>query len=254
MTILICNDDGVNAPGLHQLIKAVAHLGTVVAVAPDAPRSGQSGAITVNAPLTITEHPEYTDAQVYSVSGTPVDCVKLALHTILPTKPDLMLCGINHGTNSGNCVLYSGTMGAVLEAATNGIPAIGFSLTHHSLKADFSASLPWVELITRTVIGSSLPEGTCLNVNIPARCEPRGIKVVRAARGHWTEEYQQYTSPSGRPFYWLTGRFDNIEPEADDTDEYWLDRQYISVVPVGVDQTDRQAIGPVSQIFERAKH
>lgn len=247
--ILISNDDGVHAPGLHYLINCVRSLGHVIVVAPDAPRSGQSGALTVNAPLTITRHDGYEGAEVYSVSGTPVDCVKLALHTIVPRKPDIMLCGINHGTNSGNCVLYSGTMGAVLEACSDGIPAVGYSLLHHSLKADFSQCGPFVLRITQAVLRSGLPEGVCLNVNIPAKCTPVGMKVLRAANGCWTEEYAEYTSPHGQPFYWLTGHFENYEPDNAETDEYWLARQWVSIVPVEVNPTAVAAIPAVENIL-----
>lgn len=251
MNILLSNDDGFNAPGLHSLIKAIQPLGNLTVVAPDTPQSGKSGAISVNRPLMITHHPEYNSAEVYSVNGTPVDCIKLALHTILPAPPDLVITGINHGTNSGNCALYSGTVGAALEAVTCGFPAIAFSLTHHSIKADFAPSLPWVRQITDQVIAKPLPSGICLNVNIPAKCNPLGFKVVRAARGHWTEEYRRYDDPSGIPFYWLTGRFLNLEPDCPETDEFWLARNFISIVPVTDDQTAFQAIDTIRQNFQK---
>lgn len=243
--ILLSNDDGIQAPGLHYLIECMKSKAHLIVVAPDSPRSGQSSAITVDKAIRITPHTNFDGAEVYSISGTPVDCIKIAMHAIVSRKPDLMLCGINHGTNAGNCVLYSGTMGAVLEAATVGIPAIGFSLLHHSLHADFSQCAPIVNRISEYVLHQGLPNGVCLNVNIPAKCTPKGIKVCRAAKGHWTEEYADYTTPSGKPFYWLTGQFVNEEPDATDTDMHWLDRQYASVVPVSVDQT---AINAISQI------
>lgn len=229
--ILITNDDGVEAPGLHRLIETASAAGDVVAVAPSLPQSGMSSAITVNAALFIKEHPGYDGARVYSVNGKPVDCVKLALKALTGRKPDLLLSGINHGSNAGNSVVYSGTMGAAAEGCMAGIPSIGFSLTHHSIKADFGPGLPFVDKIMRDVLANGLPEGICLNVNIPARCEPCGIKVTKAARGYWTEEYQEYTSPHGQPFYWLQGNFVNIDEDDTDTDEYWLDRQYVTVVP-----------------------
>lgn len=235
-TILISNDDGIQAPGLKYLVDRVKDIAHVV-VAPDAPRSGQSGAITVDSPLRITPHDELEGVEAYSVNGTPVDCVKLARHIILPQLPDLMICGVNHGSNSGNCVLYSGTMGAVLEACTQGIPSIGFSLLHHSLQADFSHCGKWIDRVIAATEQLGLPAGVCLNVNIPAKCEPLGIKAVRAARGRWTDEYRRYDDPSGRPFYWLTGHFENAEPDATDTDEYWLNRKYVSVVPVSADSS-----------------
>lgn len=229
--ILISNDDSVNAPGLHFLVDCVKELGDVWVVAPDEPKSGQSSSMTFNAPLRITEHEGYEGARLFSVSGTPVDCVKLAMHNILPRRPDLVLAGINHGSNAGNSVIYSGTMGAVFEGCMNGIPSIGYSLLHHSMKADFSECVPYVKGLTAKVLDIGLPLGVCLNVNFPAKVRIEGMKVVRAARSHWTEEYQQYTDPHGKPFYWLTGKQINEEPDNPETDLYWLERNHATCVP-----------------------
>lgn len=248
--ILITNDDSVDAPGIHHLAECVRSLGDVYIVAPAHPHSGQSAALTVGAPLRIVEKPSATDGvRLFTVNGTPVDCIKLALHTIVPRQPDIIFSGINHGSNSAVNVTYSGTMGAVLEGCMQGIPSVGFSLLHHSMKADFSLSTAFVAAIAATVLEKGLPKGVCLNVNIPARVIPQGIKVCRAARGRWTDEYKRYLDPLGVPFYWLTGHFVNEEPEADDTDEYWLNRRFISVVPVTADQTDREAIKPLAAMF-----
>lgn len=248
--ILITNDDSVDAPGIHHLAECVRSLGDVYIVAPAHPHSGQSAALTVGAPLRIVEKPSATDGvRLFTVNGTPVDCIKLALHTIVPRQPDIIFSGINHGSNSAVNVTYSGTMGAVLEGCMQGIPSVGFSLLHHSMKADFSLSTAFVAAIAATVLEKGLPKGVCLNVNIPARVIPQGIKVCRAARGRWTDEYKRYLDPLGVPFYWLTGHFVNEEPEADDTDEYWLNRRFISVVPVTADQTDREAIKTLAAMF-----
>lgn len=234
--ILISNDDGVKAPGLHRLIEWVRPYGEVWAVAPDEPRSGQSSAITVNTPLRIVEHPEYDGAHVRSVTGTPVDCIKLAMHHIVPRRPAVILSGINHGSNAGNSVIYSGTMGAVFEGCMIGIPSVGFSLLHHSLKADFTECKPFIEQIVKAVLDKGLPEGVCLNVNFPAQVKIEGIKNVRSARSYWTEEYAQYTDPHGKPFYWLTGRQVNLEPDDPQTDLYWLGRNYATIVAERADQ------------------
>lgn len=247
--ILISNDDGVQAPGLHRLIETVMPLGDVIAVAPDGPRSGQSSAMTVNGPLHITRHDDIDGAEVYSISGTPVDCIKLALHHIVPRRPDLVLAGINHGSNAGVNIIYSGTMGAVLEACMQGIPAIGYSLMHHSMQADFSQCLPYIKLITERVLAHGLPHDVCLNVNFPTRVKIEGLKVVRAARSHWTEEYREYTDPHGKPFYWLTGNIVNEEPDNPDTDMYWLDRNWASVVPSQPQQDATQAIGTITSLL-----
>ena len=234
--ILISNDDGVKAPGLHKLIQWARPFGEVWAVAPAEPRSGQSSAITVNTPLRIAEHPEYDGAKVHSVTGTPVDCIKLAMHHIVPRRPALILSGINHGSNAGNSVIYSGTMGAVFEGCMVGIPSVGFSLLHHSLKADFSECGRFITDIIGNVLADGLPDGVCLNVNFPAKVKIEGIKTVRSARSYWTEEYASYTDPHGKPFYWLTGRQVNLEPDNPETDLYWLGRNYATIVPERADQ------------------
>lgn len=234
--ILISNDDGVDAPGLHRLIETVKDLGEVWAVAPAAAQSGQSSAFTTNSLLRIKEHAGYDGAHVLSVSGTPVDCVKLAMHCIVPRKPALLLSGINHGSNAGNSVIYSGTMGAVFEGCMQGIPSVGYSLLHHSWKADFSECLPLIAKITREVIARGLPERVCLNVNFPARVKIEGLRTVRAARSYWTDEYQAYTDPHGKEFYMLTGRQVNTEPDDPATDLYWLDRNYATIVPCTASQ------------------
>lgn len=229
--ILISNDDSVNAPGLHFLVDKVKELGDVWVVAPDEPKSGQSSSLTFNAPLRVTEHSGYEGARLFSVSGTPVDCIKLAMHNIVPRRPDIVLAGINHGSNAGNSVIYSGTMGAVFEGCMAGIPSVGYSLLHHSMAADFSECARFVKDVTAKVLANRLPEGVCLNINFPAKVKIEGMKVVRAARSHWTEEYQEYIDPHGKPFYWLTGRQINEEEGNPETDLYWLPRNYATCVP-----------------------
>lgn len=248
--ILITNDDAIDAPGLDVLVRIASDFGDVIAVAPTRPQSGKSSAITVDAPLRINQLPDRHGARRFTVSGTPVDCVKLGLDAIVPRKPDLILSGINHGSNSGNAITYSGTMGAVLEGCTIGIPSVGFSLCHHSIRADFSLSERYVRMIIEKVMAGGLPDYTCLNVNIPARVVPKGIRVCRAARGHWTQEYARMMDPHGNPCYWLTGRFVNEEPQATDTDESWLDRGYISAVPCTPDQTQRDFLIPLARILD----
>ncbi len=250
--ILITNDDSIEAPGVHQLVECVRALGDVYLVAPAHPHSGQSAALTVGEPLKIKElESQQENVRLFTVDGTPVDCIKLGLHTIVPRRPDIILSGINHGSNAGNNVTYSGTMGAVIEGCMQGIPSVGFSLLHHSMKADFSMCTSFVTEITDRVLRDGLPSYVCLNVNIPAKVVPEGIRVCRAARGHWSEEYKRYLDPSGNPFYWLTGRFVNEEPDADDTDEYWLARRHISVVPVCPDMSDVAAVGKLAARFNK---
>ncbi|WP_288154308.1 5'/3'-nucleotidase SurE [Duncaniella freteri] len=248
--IFITNDDGINAAGLHKLAKIASGFGDVVVGAPDAPQSGKSSALTVNGALELIAHPSEDGVRIFSITGTPVDCVKVAMHAILDRKPDLILSGINHGSNAAVNNIYSGTMGAAMEGCIIGIPSVGFSLLDHSPKADFEPLAPFVADIIRRVLAEGLPKDICLNVNFPAGCTPEGVKVVRAARGHWTEEYSDYTSPHGRPFYWLTGKFHNDEPGNPDTDEYWLARNYGTVVPIRPDQTAADQIEAIKSLID----
>ncbi len=248
--ILISNDDSIGAKGLRCLVDCVASLGEVWVVAPDAPHSGQSSAMTVNSPLRVIEHPGYNGARMRSVTGTPVDCVKLALSRVVPRRPALVLAGINHGSNAGNSAIYSGTMGAVFEGCMNNIPSVGFSLLHHSPQADFSECSRFVAEISRRVLSDGLPQGVCLNVNFPAKVKIEGLKVARSARSRWTEEYQEYVDPHGKPFYWLTGRQVNEEPESADTDLYWLERNYATAVPTRPDQNVPEAIGGIARSLD----
>ncbi|MDE5900286.1 MAG: 5'/3'-nucleotidase SurE [Muribaculaceae bacterium] len=252
--ILISNDDGVQAPGLHRLIDCVLDSGLdadVVAVAPVAHQSGQSSAITIDTPLRIKAMPDYRQARVYAVTGTPVDCVKLGIHAALKRTPDLMLSGINHGSNSGNSTIYSGTMGAAMEACMIGVPAIGFSLLDWSADADFKPAMPFVREIIGKVMANGLPDQVCLNVNIPAGCDPLGIKITRCARGRWTEEYKEYTDPHGRRFYMLTGVYEDEQPEDPASDNYWLRRNYVTVTPIRPDQTAAGSLAAVANILDR---
>lgn len=249
--ILITNDDGIDAPGIHRLVECVAHLGRVVVVAPDGPRSAQSSAVTVGTPMRLTSRGEYCGAELYSVNGTPVDCVKLAIHVLFADRlPDLLLSGINHGSNSAINVIYSGTMAAVFEGCLVGIPSVGFSYHSHNPASSLDACNEVVAKVVDTVVAKGLPEGICLNVNIP-KCEKvKGIKVARGAKGYWTEEYADYTDPMGKPFYWLTGHFHNLEPDATDTDLYWTDNGYASVTPCRPEQYALDYIEPIAAILD----
>lgn len=235
--ILITNDDGDTANGINVLTRIMMQLGDVVVMAPDGPRSGQSNAITVSHPLRYTKTEEREGLVRYKSNGTPTDCVKLALHDILDRKPDLLVSGINHGSNAAINIIYSGTMGAVLEGCENGITSIGFSICDHSYNADFSHFEKYILQIARETLKNGLPYGTCLNVNAP-KGEIKGVKIARQCKGNWTEEYAKRTDPQGRTYFWLTGYFKNHESEAHDTDEWALANGYISVVPSKIDMTD----------------
>lgn len=236
--ILVSNDDSYTAHGVHELIDRLLKIGDVVAVCPERPQSGQSMAITVNEPLRINALEDYHGAKMYNVSGTPVDCIKLSMHHILNRRPDMVATGINHGSNSAINVLYSGTMGAAMEGCAFGIPSIGFSLTDHSPNADFTPCLKAIDILAAGVLEHGLPDDVCLNVNVPnISGTPEEMRVCTPCRGRWNDEYQEFTDPHGKKFYWLTGKYENLEPDNHDTDEWCLKHDIISIVPVAIERS-----------------
>tara|TARA_B110000003_G_C16646860_1_gene532458 strand:+ start:1892 stop:2668 length:777 start_codon:yes stop_codon:yes gene_type:complete len=243
--ILVTNDDGINAPGIRFLIDIMNDFGDVVVVAPDSPQSGMGHAITINSTLyceSIVINKNEPQSE-YSCSGTPVDCVKIAVNEILKRKPDLCVSGINHGSNSSINVIYSGTMSAAVEAGTQGIPAIGFSLLDYSLDADFSHSKEFIKRIVSECLKNGMPEGVVLNVNIPkiSNSKLKGIKICRQANGVWEEKFDKRTNPLGRDYYWLSGKFVNND-KGEDTDEWALENEYVSITPTQYDLTAHHAI------------
>ncbi|MFZ9660647.1 MAG: 5'/3'-nucleotidase SurE [Chitinophagaceae bacterium] len=238
-TILVTNDDGINAPGIHHLVEAVKDLGRVVVVAPDKPQSGMGHAITIGSPLRLN-HTKFMDGvEAWSCSGTPVDCVKLAVDKILHRKPDICLSGINHGANHSINVIYSGTMSAALEASIESIPSVGFSLLDYSVEADFSGAQKYARIIVQELMKrKQLDKHLCLNVNFPAveASLIKGIKLCRQAYAKYEEEFRQRKDPSGKKYYWLTGEFVNFD-KGKDTDVWALRNNFVSVVPVQFDLT-----------------
>ena len=242
--ILVTNDDSIVAPGIRALIEVMKELGDVVVVAPDSPQSAMGHAITINNTLKLEKvHLDKELEQEYSCSGTPVDCVKIAVNEILKRKPDLCVSGINHGSNSSINVIYSGTMSAAVEAGIEGIPAIGFSLLDYSWDADFEQIKAHVKQIASKVLKNGLPEGVILNVNFPklSKEEIKGVKICRQAKAMWQEEFDKRTNPQGKEYYWLTGKFVNLD-KGTDTDEWALENGYISIVPVQFDLTAHHAM------------
>lgn len=243
--ILITNDDGVYSKGLRALIEEASHFGRVTVVAPEHGMSGMSHAITMANPLYLRKVRISGDVSVYACSGTPVDCVKIAVDYLMKDDaPTLILSGINHGSNSNISVIYSGTMGAATEGYSYGVPSIGFSLVSHDVAADLTASRYYVRKILERFLERNGGEPVCLNVNIPTLplSDIKGVKVCRQTKGYWVEEFTRNVDPRGRDYYWLTGRFVNLEPEAEDNDEWALANGYVSVVPVTLDMTDRKAL------------
>ncbi|MES1219178.1 MAG: 5'/3'-nucleotidase SurE [Bacteroidota bacterium] len=237
--ILITNDDGVTAPGIHHLIEAVKDLGKIVVVAPDKPQSGMGHAITIGAPLRLHKVSLPSEVEAYSCTGTPVDCVKLAVDKVLHRKPDICLSGINHGANHSINVIYSGTMSAAVEAAIESIPSIGFSLLDYSIEADFNGARKYARIITEMLLRKTPDKHTVLNVNIPKLPADtiKGIKLCRQAYAKYEEDFIQRSDPNGRHYYWLTGKFVNFD-KGKDTDVWALANNYVSVVPVQFDLTN----------------
>ena len=237
--ILVTNDDGINAPGIRALISVMNTLGDVVVVAPDSPQSGMGHAITLNSMLYAEQvFIDNGPQKEYSCSGTPADCVKIAVREILDRKPDLCVSGINHGSNSSINVIYSGTMSAAIEAGIEGIPAIGFSLLDYTWNAVFDSSKAYVKTITQKVLTEGLPKGIVLNVNIPniLKNDIKGIKISRQAKANWVEKFDKRKNPQGKDYYWLSGKFVNLD-NGKDTDEWALENNFISIVPVQFDLT-----------------
>ena len=245
--ILITNDDGITAPGIKALVEAVKDLGEIVIVAPDSPQSGMGHAITITKPLRLDKTNLYDGIESYQCSGTPADCVKLAVDKVLHRKPDLLLSGINHGSNSSINVIYSGTMSAAVEATIEGIPSAGFSLCNYAYNADFSLAIIVAKLIAKNILSGGLPEGVLLNVNVPKieTANIKGIKIGRQAQAKWEEEFDERSDPNGRKYYWLTGKFVNYD-KGNDTDEWALANGFVSVVPVQFDLTAHHAMAHIN--------
>ena len=236
--ILVTNDDGIHAKGLDFLSQIAKDYGEVYIVAPDKPQSGMGHAVTMGIPLWLKEV-KLNGVPAYATSGTPVDCVKLAVYQIMHRKPDLILSGVNHGENSSINVIYSGTMSAAVEGAVEGIKSIGFSLMDHDSDADFSETEPFVRKIIENVLENDMM-GACLNVNMP-KGKPKGIKICRQARGYWEDFFEIRTDPRGNDYYWMKGDFKILE-SGEDTDLWALDHGYISIVPTQFDMTAHHAI------------
>lgn len=250
--ILITNDDGVTAPGIAALVDAVKDLGEIVVIAPDKAQSGMGHAITIGSPLRMVKVNYFGDGvEAYSCSGTPVDCVKLAVDKVLHRRPDICLSGVNHGANHSINVIYSGTMSAALEAAIESIPSVGFSLLDYSLEADFSGPKKYARLIVEQILSNNIiDKHLCLNVNFPAVDvnELKGIKVCRQAYAKYEEDFDERVDPTGKKYYWLTGEFVNFDKGVD-TDVYALNNNYVSVVPVQFDLTDYKLIDTLNKKF-----
>jgi 5'-nucleotidase len=238
-TILITNDDGITAPGIRNLVEAVKDLGKVVVVAPDKPQSGMGHAITIGHPLRMNKVDMFEGVESWQISGTPVDCVKLAVDKILHGKPTICLSGINHGANHSINVIYSGTMSAAMEASIESIPSIGFSLLDFSYDADFTTAKYFVKKIVSYFLQQKMDKHMLLNVNIPKVpiAMVKGIKICKQAYAKYDEDFEERMDPHGKKYYWLTGVFKNFD-KGKDTDVWALKNNYVSIVPVQFDLTN----------------
>ena len=244
--ILVTNDDGIEARGFKELISLASEFGEVVAISSQVPMSGMSHAITIKVPLRVKLVKDEPGTKLYLTNGTPVDGVKLAFNSLMGRRPDLLLSGINHGSNSSSSILYSGTMAAAMEGAVNHVPSVGISLLNFDPEADFSGAVEVGREVIRRVLEEGIPDGICLNVNIPdvPPRELKGILMCYQANGYWKEEFEKRTDPNGVEYFWLTGFFHNREPDdgGRGTDEWALREQYASVVPVNTDLTAYQVL------------
>jgi len=251
--ILLTNDDGLYAAGLKTLFEVMEEFGKVVLISTAESMSGMSQALTVKTPLRVKLLEENEKHRIYQCNGTPTDSVKLAVNQLLERMPDFVVAGINHGANASVSVLYSGTMAATLEGCLYGISSVGFSLNSFSSTADFSVCKEYIRIVMENMSAEPFPAGVCLNVNIPAvaREDIKGIRICRQSKGNWKEEFEKRQDPMGKNYYWLAGSFQNHEPESEDTDEWALANNFVSLVPVTVDMTAHWYLDKLKKRFEK---
>ena len=250
--ILISNDDGITSKGIRALVEVMQEIGEVVVVAPDSPRSGMGHAITIGNTLRLEQSDIFENIVAYECSGTPADCVKIAKHFVLKgRRPDLVVSGINHGSNTSVSVLYSGTMSAAIEGAIEGMPAIGFSLCDYSSDANFEHTRTYVKKIAEQVLARGLHQGVALNVNFPPKRNEliQGIKICRQAHAKWEETFEERFDPNGRRYFWLAGNFVNLD-EGEDNDEWAIANNYVSIVPCKYDLTACLTIKEIKDNWE----
>jgi 5'-nucleotidase len=251
--ILLTNDDGLYAAGLKTLFEVMEEFGKVVLISTAESMSGMSQALTVKTPLRVKLLEETGKHRIYQINGTPTDSIKLAVNQLIERTPDFVVAGINHGANASVSVLYSGTMAATLEGCLYGICSVGFSLNSFSPAADFSVCKKYIRIVMKNLLAEPFPPGVCLNVNIPAVSseEIKGIRICRQSKGNWKEEFEKRKDPMGKTYYWLTGVFQNHEPESEDTDEWALANNYVSLVPVTVDMTAHGYLNKLRERFDK---
>ena len=245
--LLISNDDGYQAKGIRALVEMLSDYGDIIVCAPEDARSGSSCAFSATVPLRLKLRESRPGVEIWSCNGTPVDCVKMALAEIVYRKPDMVIGGINHGDNASVNAHYSGTMGVTLEGCMKYIPSVAFSLCDHRDDADFEPLRQLIRTITEKVLQEGLPLGVCLNVNFPLVSSYRGVRVCRMAKGTWGSEVVRCHHPRGYDYWWMVGRYQNDEPDADDTDNWALTHGYVAITPTQIDVTAYSAIEMIEE-------
>lgn len=237
MNIIVVNDDGWGTAGIRLLAKEMTKLGTVTVIAPDGPRSGKGASISVIDPICLrrVEEHDLNGATVYTTNGTPADCVKLAREVLFPATPiDLLVSGINHGSNASVNAMYSGTIGACFVAAEKGIPAVGWSINSHEMDVDLHWLQPFLVEVTQHLIEEGIAPRTVFNINAPVG-EIEGIRWTRECMGHWAKELVPIEGEALT--FKLAGEFVNDEPAATDTDIWAMDHQLLAITPLTIDWT-----------------
>lgn len=251
--ILITNDDGVKSKGISALIEMMRPYGDLTVVAPFEAQSGMSAALTIGKPLRLTELKNEEGLKVYACSGTPADCVKMAMNQLFfNNMPDLLVSGINHGSNASIAALYSGTLGAAAEGTVYGVPSIGLSLSSHDPKADFSTPVFFWKIILDQFLKEPTKPNIYLNINFPdiPREKVKGIKFSHQGKGQWIKEFEARTDPYGFNYSWMTGEFFNLEPYNKESDHNVVEDGYVSIVPHKIDSTDYQELKRLESIWK----
>jgi 5'-nucleotidase len=252
MRILVTNDDGITSRGIQALTAAMARLGEVMVVAPDRQQSAVGHALTVASPLRAVSMELEHASIAYAVNGTPADCVKLGVSTLLPFRPDIVVSGINHGSNTSVNAIYSGTVSAATEGTLMGIPSMAVSLATFNSSADMSLAAEVAYDIASRLLDLSLPAGTLLNVNVPPidRANYRGVKVTRQGHNAWKDGYDVRKDPQGHPYYWLTGEFVTLS-EQEDGDDFAVQQGWTAVTPIHYELTNVAELNRLKGLFER---
>ncbi|MBR2947523.1 MAG: 5'/3'-nucleotidase SurE [Bacteroidales bacterium] len=253
LEILITNDDSINAEGINLLANIMKSYGNVTVVAPLLPQSGKSAALSLGEKLYLKETYREEGLIKYTFTGTPVDCIKIGINECLSgKKPDIIVSGINHGSNCSVASLYSGTLGACIEGTIYGVPSIGFSLNTHDPSPDFSGIIKYINVILDNFLSNPPATGVYLNVNFPNLPAEKitGIKFARRGKGMWVKEFETYEDPEEGRYFVMAGHFHNLDEEEHIADHKLVKQGYITIVPHNIDNTDYSEISRLSSVWK----